>query len=544
MRATIYARYSSELQSESSLDGQIQLCRERIQSDGHEIVQVYRDRAVSGATLIRPGIQSLLEDAEHQEFDVVYSEALDRISRDQEDVASVFKRLRFADVKIVTLSEGEISELHVGLTGTLNALYLRELANKTRRGLRGRIEEGRSAGGNSYGYDVVNNVTADDKKRGLRRINKDEAVVVCRVLADYADGKSPRAIAKALNAEGIPGPSGGTWGPSTINGNAKRGTGLLNNELYIGFLVWNRLRYLKDPSTGKRRSRLNPSDQWIVKEVPEVRIVPQELWDRVKKRQATLKHKPKKTNAFWSQQRPRYLLSGLMKCGVCGAGYTKMGHNRFGCTGHRDRGTCSNNFTIRTDEIEAVILDGLKHRLMEPHLFEMFAKEFTAEVNRQRMALTEERRAKESRLAAIKKRVDQLVDAICDGANARAVNEKLKELEAEQDNIVRELKATPADQPLLHPALATLYRQHVERLDELLTDEEEQPHAFELIRSLIDEVCLVPEGGQLAVELKGDLAGILAISNWADSKGSAANEKSLQIKMVAGAGFEPTTFRL
>jgi site-specific DNA recombinase len=131
MRAVIYARFSTDLQSASSLDDQVRLCREQIERDGrHELVNVYKDRAMSGATLMRPGIQSLMQDAASGDFDLVYAEALDRISRDQEDVAGVFKRLRFADVKIITLSEGEIGELHVGLKGTMNALFLNDLAER------------------------------------------------------------------------------------------------------------------------------------------------------------------------------------------------------------------------------------------------------------------------------------------------------------------------------------------------------------------------------------------------------------------------------
>jgi DNA invertase Pin-like site-specific DNA recombinase len=72
---------------------------------------------------------------------LVLSESLDRMSRDQEDIAGLFKRLRFARVKIVTLSKGEVSELHIGLRGTMGALYLKDLADKTRRGLRGRVEQ-------------------------------------------------------------------------------------------------------------------------------------------------------------------------------------------------------------------------------------------------------------------------------------------------------------------------------------------------------------------------------------------------------------------
>jgi site-specific DNA recombinase len=80
---------------------------------------------------------------------------LDRVSRDQADVATLFKHLRFAGVQIVTLAEGEISELHVGLKGTMNALFLKDLAAKTHRDLRGRVEKGKAGGGLCYGYDVV-----------------------------------------------------------------------------------------------------------------------------------------------------------------------------------------------------------------------------------------------------------------------------------------------------------------------------------------------------------------------------------------------------
>lgn len=258
-RIAIYARYSSDLQSTASIEDQIRMCDERIRANGDQIVQTYTDHAVSGASMMRPGIQMLMQDAAAGKFDVVYAEALDRISRDQEDIAAVYKRLTFAGLKMFTLSEGEISHLHIGLKGTMNALFLKDLADKTRRGLRGRVEQGRSGGGNSYGYDIV----AGDE-RGQRKINEAQATIVRRIFEDYAAGKSPKAIAAQLNKEGIVGPRASEWGQSTINGNRQRGTGILNNELYVGRLVWNRLRYIKDPETGKRVSRLNPEDQWII----------------------------------------------------------------------------------------------------------------------------------------------------------------------------------------------------------------------------------------------------------------------------------------
>src|SRR2546430_5303106 len=142
LRAVIYARYSSESQSKSSIADQIRLCKERIASQGWKVVDVYCDAAISGATTVRPGYQALIEGARNAIFDVIVAEALDRLSRDQEDVAGLFKRMQFAGVRIITLAEGEISELHVGLKGTMNALFLKDLAAKTHRGLRGRVEAG------------------------------------------------------------------------------------------------------------------------------------------------------------------------------------------------------------------------------------------------------------------------------------------------------------------------------------------------------------------------------------------------------------------
>ena len=282
----IRARVSSDLQSAASIDDQLRICAERAAKEGWQVVERYIDQGISGASLIRPGIQKLLLDAAAGKFDVILTEALDRVSRDQEDIAHVYKRMRFLGTRIVTLSEGEVNELHIGLKGTMGALYLKDLADKTRRGLRGRIEAGKSGGGNSYGYDVVKQFNAKGEPvRGERRINSQKAAIVVRIFLEYDKGISPRAIAKQLNREGVDSPSGQGWGPSTIHGNGQRGTGILNNELYIGEQVWNRLRYIKDPQTGKRISRFNPPSEWVTHDVPDLRIIDQDLWDRVKARQ-------------------------------------------------------------------------------------------------------------------------------------------------------------------------------------------------------------------------------------------------------------------
>ena len=153
LRVAVYARYSSDNQRDASIEDQIRLCRQRIAAtEGWELEQVYRDAAISGASTQRPGYQAMLDAAREGGFDIIVAEALDRLSRDQEDIAGLYKRLKFAGITLVTLAEGEISELHIGLKGTMNALFLKDLAEKTRRGQMGRVAAGKSAGGLCYGY--------------------------------------------------------------------------------------------------------------------------------------------------------------------------------------------------------------------------------------------------------------------------------------------------------------------------------------------------------------------------------------------------------
>jgi hypothetical protein len=127
MKVAIYARYSSENQRDASIADQIRVCREFALRQGWHIEREYSDHAVSGATLLRPGFQAMMAEALRNKFDIVMAEALDRFSRDQEDTAGLFKRLTFAGVNIVTLAEGDITHLHIGLKGTMNALFLKEL---------------------------------------------------------------------------------------------------------------------------------------------------------------------------------------------------------------------------------------------------------------------------------------------------------------------------------------------------------------------------------------------------------------------------------
>ncbi len=581
MKAALYARYSSDNQRDASIEDQLRICRARAEREGWTIIDSYTDRAISGASLLRPGVQELIADGLKRRFDVILTESLDRLSRDQEDIAGLYKRMRFADVSIVTLSEGEVSELHIGLKGTMGALFLKDLADKTRRGLRGRVEMGRSGGGLCFGYDVVR--TADPDDRGEREINPTEAAVVRRIFRDYLSGQSSRTIAMTLNEEGIAGPQGKEWGPSTIHGNPKRGTGILNNELYIGRLVWNRLRYMKDPDTGRRVSRPNPESEWVVHEVPDLRIVDQSIWDEVKARQASLAFDTTgdSGNPMNDRRRPKHLLGGLIKCGCCGGGYSLISKDLLGCSTARNKGTCSNRMNIRRDALEASILNGLRKHLMEPELFKEFCAEFTREVNRLRIERGADLVGWQKEFERADRELDKMVDAILRGFPPEKLKDKAEKLEARKAELAELLANADEPPPLLHPNMAHVYQDRVGKLCENLQREEDRGPAVEVLRSLIEQVTLLPDNGELAIILRGDLGAILRFAagkknpdflSEAEALDNLLSQGSLvaggrnrrsrravpqnaktsaavpaedpQLSLVAGVGFEPTTFRL
>ena len=538
-RIAIYARYSSDLQSDASIEDQCRLCEERAKREGWKVVNRYTDHGISGASMMRPGIQMLMQDAQAGKFDIIVAEALDRMSRDQEDIAGIFKRLQFAGVEIVTLSEGEVSNLHIGLKGTMNAIFLKDLADKTRRGLRGRVEAGKSGGGITYGYDVLRKLDErGEPVNGERTINQQQARIVERIFKEYVAGNSPKAIATRLNKEGAAGPSGKGWGPSTIYGNRQRGTGILNNELYVGRMVWNRLRYIKDPDTGKRVSRLNPEDEWIVTDVPELRIIDQDLWDAVKAKQGEIN---KTDKPLWQTNRPRNLFSYLLKCGECGGGYSMVSQTHLGCSNARNKGTCSNRMTMHREKLEASVLGSLQDHLMDEELCEVFCKEYTRHMNEIRMQHNAALSGYRAEHGKIDRQLDKMVDAIADGALFANLKDQITALDERKQELESILNSTEEAPILFHPNMAKRYHQEVRRLIRSLNEEEYRSEAAELLRALIEKIVLTPtpEKDRLAVDLVGDLAGILSV---ATNKDKLLIEKDLswlnqgtKEAMVAGA---------
>lgn len=389
MKAVIYARYSSELQRGESIEDQVEVCRRYIRSQGWTVVRTYSDAALSGASRQRPGFLQLVGDAERGAFDVVVCEAVDRLGRRLADTADLYDTLAFRGIKLHAASIGEITQVHVGVMGMMAQMALKDLGEKTRRGQLGRVLKGKVAGGLGYGYSV-----SSGAERGARTINELEADVVRSIFTAFADGDSPEAIAKRLNREAIPGPGRRPWSNTTIRGSFARGTGLLNNAMYRGVLVWNRCSYTKNPHSGKKAARPNPSSKHETADVPHLRIVDDDLWMKVKARQASIRRRLQGPNRAGASSnlnethRPRFLLSGLLQCGCCGGGYTIVAKDRYGCATRRQKGTCRNAQTITRSAIETRVLDGLKDRLLSPGLVKEFVQEFNAELERHRHTAT------------------------------------------------------------------------------------------------------------------------------------------------------------
>ena len=514
MRTVIYARYSSDLQSETSIDDQIRICRERAERDGLSVIDVHTDYAISGGSLAnRPGMLALLDAAKHNSFDIVIAEALDRISRDQEDTAAIYKRLTHAGVRIVTIAEGEINELHVGLKGTMNALFLKDLAQKTRRGQRGRVEAGKIPGGNSFGYTIVRTMNADGTvTTGERKVDEDQATIVRRIFREYAAGMAPRTIAARLNREGITGPRGGPWNASTINGSRLRRNGILNNELYLGRITYNRQRFVKDPETGKRTARLNPEHEWIRTEVPHLRIIDDATWNTV---QAIKAHYASRYGN--QRQTKKRLLTGLVKCGACGGSMTIVNRERYYCSAKRERGTCSSTVGIKAAELENRVLTGLKDILLgSEDLVEAFVTEFKAETERLRKQQHTRKRRVLKELNRVDTAIKRCIKFITEGdGDPGLVRDELRTLEERKRSLERDLDASDdATVVAFHPNLPDLYRRKVAQLQTLLEDETTSPEAMALIRSMIEriEIHAGAERGRPDVILVGHLARILAFA--------------------------------
>lgn len=505
MRTVIYARYSSQLQNARSIEDQIGVCRERADREGWPIADVYTDYAISGAAGIesaqRPGLNALLARVEAGGIDQVLTESTDRIARHQGDAFAIRERFQFVGARLFTLMDGEVDDITGTIKGLMDARFRKDLGARIKRGQRGTIKEGRAAAGIAYGYRRANRLDErGELVRGLREIDPDQAEIVHRIFEEYAAGRAPQAIAKQLNEDGVAPPRGATWRQSTILGDRQRQNGMLNNRVYAGVLVHNRTSKVVNPTTRRTVIRPNPESEWIEQDAPNLRIVDDTLWQRVQ----AIRAEGAGVHRTY-QRRPKHLLSGLGRCGVCGGGWIRRTGEYWACGRYHDGGGCTNNRSIKNDNFEQQVLTHLQHQLLAPELVAEYVREYHREHARLWGEGQRERGTIERRLGEAKRKVDRLVEAIAaGGAEFAEIRDVLAKARADRDALTSQLAGIDAVPVIaLHPHIADDYRRQVQALqDALKGNPAAQLEAIPRLRALIDRVILLPKLGGRGVEVQ------------------------------------------
>jgi hypothetical protein len=391
------------------------------------------------------------------------------------------------------------------------------------RGIEGRVLEG-AVVQLPYGYNIVRRFKDDGVTliKGEREINLAQAEIIRRIFREYAAGKSPIQIARRLNDEGIPGPKGKGWSNLTIRGHPQNETGILNNPLYIGKLVWNRARRVRNPDTERMTARLNSPEKWVTIDIPKLRIIDADLWDAAKARQAEMTamrvkqieglrgfHRANPAVLLNSTHRPRTPLSGLLWCGVCDCRITMRGKGYYGCSKHVDRNGCSNHRIVNRRTLEDRVVGGFRDLLTDPEAVAGAMRDYTNEMNRLNRERAGSRGAKERLLDQLQTKIDEVKWAIEDGGlrESRDLGERLLELAARRDKLVAELARVPVIESM---PPEEKFRSRAENLGETLRHPNISDDAWSLIRGLIDRIVILPDSkrGRCTATMYGDLAAL------------------------------------
>jgi site-specific DNA recombinase len=513
IKAAIYARFSTDLQSDRSIEDQFAVCDRYAAENCMEVVHRFEDRAKSSATLFgRDGLLSLVEAAKRGDFRVIVVEALDRISRNPADLHGLFQTLEFAGVSIEEISRGKADAMTVGLSSLMGQMFLQGLKEKTRRGLAGVVRDGRSAGGKAYGYEPV------PGRPGELSIVEHEARIVRRIFDEYVSGSSTREIAAKLNEERIPSPRGRLWRASILTGNRARHYGILMNDIYNGERIWNRVRMVRDPETGKRVSRSNPENQWQRHSVPDLRIVPESVWER-----AQLRLNDSRWLGRGHNKKPKRPLSGLIKCGHCGNSITirarrKNGAVYMACTGATELGICKHRSSLRMDKIESDVLDRLASLLHQPAYLQAYLNAYHHERLRLMRLQTKDRATLQRRLANAESnfaRAEHLyLERISDGEDAikRLRELKVKLLAARKDLA----DFTPPENLVsIRPEATKRYLDALKNLAPSLMElcGPSADSAIHTLRELISEVQIFRSLEEIEVKLYGHIGALLPQSS-------------------------------
>lgn len=497
--AAIYARYSTDLQDETSIDDQIALAERWAEKHGHVVPSPNRfmDYAKSGGSVhLREGFKSMMAAAYRGDFSILYVENVSRLSRNNGDVQKIVEQLTFLDIAVIEAATGTMLDpMSAAVKGLVAHLTREQTAQMVRRGLDGVVRSGFSAGGRAYGYRSVPREPHERQRGGVLEIIPSEAAIVEEIFRRYADGETPRAIAEDLNRRGVKPPRGTRWASSCIHGQKGRGSGILNNQLYRGLIVWNKNRMLVNPRTGKRVSRCNPESEWVRTEARHLRIVSDALWDAVETKKAKKASEPPQR-----ARAAKRIFSGLLRCGACGSGMSLKGRDKTGrvriqCTRAKESGDCPDPRTYYVNDIEERVLSKLRCELQEPETIRAALDAYEAEMKRLRLASTSKRAGLGRELEQVTARANRLNALLMDGiGDAARINAELQVVLMRENELKLKVAATAAPTVVaLHPSTRDRYLAAVARLHETLGVDGES-EAARVVREVIEIVVLHPNG--------------------------------------------------
>lgn len=431
MRAAIYARVSTDEQG-ASIGAQEADARRFAESRGWSVAAVYRDEGVSGADFVtRPSLLRMLADVirSPRPWDVLVMRDVDRLGREQAQTIIAVERIISKGARIFVyngareVSLTPMEKAMLGMQAVFGEFERAMIVDRVRGALEYRARKGLATGGVAYGY---RNVRRPDGFADFE-VDPREAAVVREVFEWRAEGAGLREIVGRLNARGTPSPWAGkrgtrSWCPSEV-------LHMLRAERYRGVLSWGRLR--KSYSEG-RKVRTVQGDEAVVRfERPDLRIVPEDLWERARNVQAPPAAAVKRGKA------PRYLLTGFARCGRCD-GPMVVSSKKHGnvnvraylCSRARDRGptVCTAKLRRPVEEVDAAVVRWFKANVLD----EGFVDEALEEVYRQleeRAAAPDPSAAIASRLRVVEAEAGRLAEAIarCDGppeSLVRAIQER------------------------------------------------------------------------------------------------------------------------
>jgi len=517
MRTILYARFSSDLQNPLSTADQLASLQERADREGWTVIDTYFDEEISGRAGInemqRPGLNAMLTRVERGDVDQVLAEATDRVARHIGDAHAVREHLEHFGARLFTLADGHVDEITGTIKGLMDARFLKDLADRVRRGQRGQHSRGFNAGGRSYGYRVLKPIDDNGEiVRGILEINEDEAAIIRRIFEESIAGVPARAIVKALNDEGIAAPRGKRWNVSVIHGGRARANGILRNQLYRGIKIYGRFSKTYHPKTRRRVLRPNPVSEWRSVEVPHLRIVTDEQWAQIETHYAAFDGNIRK-----QKRHPKRLLSALGRCGECGGVWTVIGRERWGCSTYKAQGECTNSRSISTPLYGNGVLGQLKAVLLNADAIALFVQRYNAGIRARQSEAKMSRAPLERKVSDLRARVTRLVDAIADGAGEfQEVKDRLHAARKELRDAESQLAHLAADTPIeLSKDIAERYRAYVIELDTALSAEGiARERAASAIRALIEKITLLPkaQGRGVDIQVTGRMAEIINLA--------------------------------